>query len=72
MEVEELNILIHKCKEIIAMEFKPDRYNIVMNCSEASGQSVFQFHCHVIPGYIGDMKNQRGGVRHCIEGKEYY
>jgi len=37
-----------------------------------AGQSVFQFHCHVIPRYIGDMKNPRGGVRHCIEGKGYY
>jgi hypothetical protein len=41
-------------------------------CGEAAGQTVFQFHCHVVPRYIGDMKNPRGGVRHCIEGKGYY
>jgi diadenosine tetraphosphate (Ap4A) HIT family hydrolase len=72
LEVEELNIMIHQCKKIIEKEFKPDGYNIGMNCGEAAGQSVFQFHCHVIPRYIGDMKNPRGGVRHCIEGKGYY
>lgn len=71
-EIEELNIMIHKCKEIIEKEFKPDGYNIGMNCGEAAGQTVFQFHCHVIPRYLGDMKDPRGGVRHCIEGKGYY
>ena len=71
-EVGGLNILIHKCKEPIEIEYKPDGYNIGMNCGEAAGQTVFQFHCHVVPRYIGDMKNPRGGVRHCIEGKGYY
>jgi diadenosine tetraphosphate (Ap4A) HIT family hydrolase len=72
LEISELNNMIHKCKKIIEKEFKPDGYNIGMNCGEAAGQSVFQFHCHVIPRYIGDMKNPKGGVRHCIEGKGYY
>ena len=72
LEVKELNIMIHKCKEIIEKEFKPDGYNIGMNCGEAAGQTVFQFHCHIIPRYLGDMKDPRGGVRHCIEGKGYY
>ena len=34
--------------------------------------TVFHFHCHIIPRYNGDMKNPRGGVRHCVEGKGYY
>jgi diadenosine tetraphosphate (Ap4A) HIT family hydrolase len=71
-EVEELNNMIHKCKLIIEKDYKPDGYNIGMNCGEAAGQTVFQFHCHVIPRYSGDMKNPKGGVRHCIEGKGYY
>ena len=49
--------MIHKCKEIIEVEFKPDGHSIVMICGEAIGQSVFQFHCHVIPRYSGDTKN---------------
>lgn len=72
LEVEELNSMIHKCKEIIEKDYKPDGYNIGMNCGEAAGQTVFQFHCHVIPRYSGDMKIPRGGIRHCIEGKGYY
>jgi len=72
LEVEELNSMIHKCKEIIEKDHKPDGYNIGMNCGEAAGQTVFQFHYHVIPRYLGDMKDPRGGIRHCIEGKGYY
>lgn len=71
-ELDELNDMIFKCKEIIELNHKPDGYNIGMNCGEAAGQTIFHFHCHVIPRYIGDMKNPRGGVRHCVEGKGYY
>jgi diadenosine tetraphosphate (Ap4A) HIT family hydrolase len=71
-ETEEFFPLIHKCKEIIETEFNPDGYNIGMNCGEAAGQTVFQFHCHVIPRYHGDMNDPRGGVRHCVDGKGYY
>jgi len=63
---------IEKAKELIEIEFKPDGYNIGMNCGESAGQTVFHFHCHVIPRYKGDMDNPRGGVRHCIRGKGYY
>ena len=71
-ELDELNHMIHKCKEIIASKHNPDGYNIGMNCGRAAGQTIFHFHCHVIPRYYGDMKNPKGGVRHCVEGKGYY
>jgi diadenosine tetraphosphate (Ap4A) HIT family hydrolase len=32
LEAEELNTMIYKCKEIIEKEYKPDGYNIGMNC----------------------------------------
>jgi len=63
---------IEIAKTIIEKEHTPDAYNIGMNCGEPAGQTVFHFHCHVIPRYIGDMKNPRGGVRHCVEGKGRY
>lgn len=63
---------IDTAKEIIEKEYQPDAYNIGMNCGEVAGQTVMHFHCHVIPRYIGDMDNPRGGIRHCIEGKGYY
>ena len=71
-EKDNLNDVILVAKEIIEQEYKPDGYNIGMNCGSSAGQTVFHFHCHVIPRYIGDMENPRGGVRHCIEGKGNY
>ena len=61
-----------KAKELIQAEYKPDGYNIGMNCGATAGQTVFHFHCHVIPRYKGDMENPRGGVRHCVAGKGNY
>lgn len=63
---------IDRAKELIDLNYKPDGYNIGMNCGQPAGQSVFHFHCHVIPRYKGDMKNPKGGVRHCVDGKGYY
>lgn len=71
-EQNELASIIKIAKEIIEKEHSPDAYNIGMNCGKAAGQTVMHFHCHVIPRYIGDMENPRGGIRHCVKGKGYY
>ncbi len=63
---------LQKAKELISQEFEPDGYNIGMNCGEWAGQTVFHFHCHLIPRYKGDMENPRGGVRHVIPSKGNY
>ena len=68
----ELTGLINKAKEIIEKQYKPNGYNIGMNCGEVAGQSVMHFHCHIIPRYRDDMKNPKGGIRHCVEGKGNY
>ncbi len=59
-------------KELIEFDLQPDGYNIGMNCGEFAGQTVFHFHCHVIPRYKGDLENPRGCVKHVVEGKGYY
>jgi diadenosine tetraphosphate (Ap4A) HIT family hydrolase len=59
-------------KRLIEEDKTPDGYNIGMNCGEAAGQTVFHFHCHLIPRCYGDMKDPRGGVRHSIANKGYY
>ena len=41
-------------------------YNIGMNCGEYAGQTVFHFHCHIIPRRKGDVEDPRGGVRHSV------
>jgi diadenosine tetraphosphate (Ap4A) HIT family hydrolase len=71
-EQQELNQMIKEARRLIELEYSPDGYNIGINCGEAAGQTVFHFHCHLIPRYKGDMENPRGGIRHCVEGKGYY
>lgn len=71
-EQNELTSIIEIAKEIIEKDHSPNGYNIGMNCGESAGQTVMHFHCHVIPRYLGDMENPRGGIRHCVEGKGYY
>lgn len=61
LEKKSLDIAILKAKELIELEFAPDGYNIGMNCGVSAGQTVFHFHCHLIPRYAGDMENPRGG-----------
>lgn len=63
---------ILKAKELISKQYTPDGYNIGMNCGTTAGQTVFHFHCHIIPRYTGDTPHPRGGVRHVIEGKGNY
>ena len=72
VEQKELTHLICVSKIIIEQKYKPNGYNIGMNCGESAGQTVFHFHCHIIPRYLGDMDNPRGGVRHCVKGKGNY
>lgn len=64
--------MIDKSKDFISEKYNPDGYNIGMNCGETSGQTVMQFHCHLIPRYKGDVEDPRGGVRHAVIGKGYY
>jgi diadenosine tetraphosphate (Ap4A) HIT family hydrolase len=71
-EKNELTSTIDIAKELIEKRFKPDGYNIGMNCGESAGQTVLHFHCHLIPRYKGDMESPKGGIRHCIIGKGYY
>ena len=68
----ELLNLLEIGKVIINEKFKPDGFNIGMNCGEAAGQTVMHFHCHLIPRYNGDMENPRGGIRYCIPEKGNY
>ena len=64
--------LITEIKALVEAEYDPDGWNIGMNCGATAGQTVFHFHCHLIPRYEGDMEDPRGGVRHAVEGKGYY
>lgn len=51
---------------------KPDGYNVGFNAGTAAGQTVAHVHVHVIPRYLGDVPDPRGGVRYVIPEKANY
>ncbi len=68
----ELTDVLDEAKKLIEIEHSPDGYNIGMNCGKSAGQTIFHFHCHVIPRYKGDLKYPEGGVRGVIPNKMKY
>jgi diadenosine tetraphosphate (Ap4A) HIT family hydrolase len=50
----------------------PDAFNLGLNDGPAAGQTMPQFHFHVIPRYAGDVPDARGGIRHVIPAKAVY
>ncbi|MBK5275463.1 MAG: HIT family protein [Desulfuromonadales bacterium] len=45
------------------VEAVPDGFNIGINDGAAAGQTVMHLHIHLIPRYVGDTTDPRGGVR---------
>jgi diadenosine tetraphosphate (Ap4A) HIT family hydrolase len=51
---------------------EPDAFNLGVNDGPAAGQTIPQFHFHIIPRYKGDVPDPRGGIRHVIPAKARY
>ncbi len=62
-ERAEIMMLADECRYIIDENFKPAGYNIGFNVGGAAGQTMMHCHCHMIPRYLGDVKEIRGGIR---------
>lgn len=50
----------------------PEAFNLGVNDGKAAGQTMPQFHFHVIPRFGGDVPDARGGLRWIIPGKARY
>ena len=50
----------------------PEAFNLGVNDGKAAGQTMPQFHFHVIPRHAGDVADPRGGVRWVIPAKAQY
>jgi diadenosine tetraphosphate (Ap4A) HIT family hydrolase len=61
--------LINEAKRFIDREFSPDGYNIGVNIGKAGGQSRMHVHVHLIPRYLGDVPDPKGGIRAVLARK---
>lgn len=71
-ERDALLLLVEEARAAAVAEFSPDAYNIGINDGQAAGQTVPHLHIHLIPRYVGDLPDPRGGVRWVIPAKADY
>ena len=60
------------CRELLRERHHPDGFNLGFNVGAAAGQTVFHCHMHLIPRYLGDVPEPRGGVRGVIPSRRQY
>lgn len=71
-ERAELLALLDEAKRELDAQFAPAAFNIGINDGPAAGQTVPHLHIHLIPRYVGDCTDPRGGVRWIIPDKADY
>lgn len=63
---------IAAARAAIEERHRPDGFNVGMNLGLAAGQTVPHLHVHVIPRYVGDVPDARGGVRWILPARADY
>lgn len=71
-ERRDMQALLEAAKTGIESELLPQGFNIGINDGAAAGQTVPHLHMHLIPRYVGDVADPRGGVRWVIADKADY
>jgi diadenosine tetraphosphate (Ap4A) HIT family hydrolase len=56
----------------LIQKYRPDGLNIGVNDGPAAGQTVMHAHIHLIPRWVGDVPDPRGGVRWIMPAKARY
>ena len=64
--------LLAEARDDLERQFRPAGYNIGINDGAAAGQTVPHLHIHLIPRYVGDRDDPRGGVRWVLPDKAAY
>lgn len=64
--------LLDAAQRQLQTEFAPAGFNIGINDGAAAGQTIHHLHMHLIPRYVGDRPDPRGGVRWIIPEKADY
>jgi diadenosine tetraphosphate (Ap4A) HIT family hydrolase len=71
-ELQDVLGLMQRAKRGLDSDFTPDGYNLGINDGPAAGQTVPHLHIHLIPRYVGDKDDPRGGVRWIFPDKADY
>jgi diadenosine tetraphosphate (Ap4A) HIT family hydrolase len=71
-ERESLFDLMEQVKTKLHEKYNPDGYNIGINDGAVAGQTVMHLHIHLIPRFVGDQPDPRGGVRWIFPEKADY
>lgn len=71
-EREAILSLLDSARQQVSRNHTPSGFNIGINEGPAAGQSVAHLHVHLIPRFLGDAKDPRGGVRWVIPQKADY
>ncbi|MGE0621462.1 MAG: HIT family protein [Pseudomonadales bacterium] len=71
-EQQEILATIVSVQDELSHLHAPDGFNVGFNDGAAAGQTVNHCHVHVIPRYLGDVPDPRGGVRWVLPEKAKY
>lgn len=64
--------LINDAKLVLDSELHPQGYNVGINDGPIAGQTVHHLHIHLIPRFLGDLPDPRGGIRWIFPDKARY
>jgi diadenosine tetraphosphate (Ap4A) HIT family hydrolase len=64
--------LVAAVREVVQRSHGPAGFNVGANVGAAAGQTVAHAHVHVIPRYVGDVPDPRGGVRWVLPERADY
>lgn len=64
--------LLDRAQMQLATQLRPQGFNIGINDGLAAGQTVPHVHIHLIPRFVGDVSDPRGGVRWVLPEKARY
>ena len=71
-ERDEMLRLADEARRLVTERHAPDAFNLGINDGLAAGQTVPHLHLHLIPRFVGDVPDPRGGVRWIIPGRAAY
>lgn len=71
-ERNEMMRLTDEARQLVTGRYAPDGFNLGINDGVAAGQTIPHLHLHLIPRYVGDVDDPRGGVRWIIAERAAY